>query len=257
MPLLGFGTWQVADEEAEGLVAKAIAAGYRLIDTAALYGNERGVGDALASAAHPIWITTKVWNSDHGYDATLRAADASLDRLGLEAVDLYLVHWPVPAKDLYVDTWRALIALQRAGKALSIGVSNFNPDHLERIEAETGVLPAVNQIEVHPAFQQAELRQYHEAKGIVTQSWGPLGQGTLLHEPVIGRIADKHGCTTAQAIIAWHLALELSVIPKSGNAERIRSNFAAAEVRLDEEDMAAFASLDDANGRVGPNPLTF
>jgi 2,5-diketo-D-gluconate reductase A len=204
-----------------------------------------------------VFLTTKVWNSDHGYDATLRAADASLARLGVDAVDLYLIHWPVPSLDLYVETWRALIALREAGKALSIGVSNFNADHLDRIAEETGVVPAVNQIELHPAFQQTELRAYHSANGILTQSWSPLGQGKLIEDSRIARIVEKHGCTAAQAIIAWHLALGLSVIPKSSNPDRIRANLGALDVKLDEEDMEAIAAMDEAGGRVGPDPLTF
>jgi len=257
MPLLGFGTWQVPDDEASGLVRGAIEAGYALIDTAKIYENERGVGDGVRAAGMSVWITTKLWNTDQGYDLALRAADASLARLGMDAVDLYLVHWPVPKQDLYVESWRALIALREAGKVRSIGVSNFNPEHLDRLESETGVVPAVNQIELHPRFQQQGLRDYHAAKGIVTQSWSPLGQGKTLAEPVIVRIAEKHGCTPAQAIIAWHLALGLSVIPKSANPERIRANVQAIEVRLDEEDMARIAAMDDPHGRVGPDPLRF
>ena len=257
MPLLGFGTWQVPDDEAPALVRGAIEAGYALIDTAMIYENERGVGDGIRAAGTPVWITTKLWNSDQGYDRALRVADESLKRLGMDAVDLYLIHWPAPKQDLYVESWRALIALRDAGKARSIGVSNFNPDHLDRLESETGIIPAVNQIELHPRFQQQRLREYHAAKGIVTQSWSPLGQGKTLAESVIAQIAEKHGCTPAQAIIAWHLALGLSVIPKSANPERIRANFGAIAVRLDEDDMAQIATMDDPNGRVGPDPLRF
>ena len=257
MPLLGYGTWQVPDEDAPGLVREAIEAGYALIDTAKIYENESGVGEAVRAAPGPVWLTTKLWNSDQGYDKALRAADASLARLGMDAVDLYLMHWPVPNQDLYVESWQAMIALRAAGKALSIGVSNFNPDHLDRLEPETGVIPTVNQIELHPRFQQRELREYHHRKGIVTQSWSPLGQGQLLQDPDIGRIAAKHGCTPAQAIIAWHLALGLSVIPKSANPERLRANLRAVEVRLDEDDLASIEGMDDPNGRVGPDPLRF
>lgn len=257
MPLLGYGTWQVPDEDAPALVSGAIEAGYQLIDTARIYENEDGVGEAVRAAAGPVWLTTKLWNSDQGYDGALRAADASLARLGMDAVDLYLIHWPVPSADLYVDSWRALIDLRRAGKARSIGVSNFNADHLDRLEAETGVIPAVNQIELHPRFQQRALREYHQAKGILVQSWSPLGQGNTLQEPTILRIAEKHGCTPAQAVIAWHLALGLSVIPKSSNPERIRANLGALEVMLDGEDMAAIEIMDDPNGRVGPDPMSF
>ena len=257
MPLLGFGTWQVPEEEAPELVRGAIDAGYALIDTAMIYQNERGVAEGIRAAGKPVWITTKLWNSDQGHAEALEAADASLRRLGMEAVDLYLIHWPVPSTDRYVESWRALIALRKAGKARLIGVSNFNVEHLERLERETGVIPTVNQIELHPRFQQRELRDYHSAKGIVTQSWSPLGQGKTLREPVIGRVAEKHGCTPAQAMIAWHLALGLSVIPKSANPERIRANLGALDVRLDEEDMAQIEAMDDSGGRVGPDPLNF
>lgn len=257
MPLLGYGTWQVPDEEAPALVGGAMKAGYQLIDTAKIYENEDGVGEAVRHAEGPVWLTTKLWNSDQGYDSALRAADASLDRLGMDGVDLYLIHWPAPQQDRYVDSWRALIELRRAGKARSIGVSNFNADHLDRLEAETGVIPAVNQIELHPRFQQRALREYHGAKGILTQSWSPLGQGNTLREPAIVGIAEKHGCTPAQAVIAWHLALGLSVIPKTSNPERIRANLGALEVRLDGEDMTVIEAMDDPGGRVGPDPLSF
>lgn len=257
MPLLGYGTWQVTEERAPELVNGAIEAGYRLIDTAMIYENERGVGQGIRKAGQPVWLTTKVWNSDQGQDRALRAADASLGRLGMDAVDLYLIHWPSPKQDLYLETWRALIALRKAGKALSIGVSNFNPDHLDRLEGETGVIPAVNQIELHPRFQQRRLREYHAAKGIVTQSWSPLGQGKTLEEPAIARVAEKHGCTPAQVIIAWHLALGLGVIPRSINVERVRANLGGLQVELDEEDLGTIEAMDDPNGRVGPDPLRF
>jgi 2,5-diketo-D-gluconate reductase A len=256
MPLLGLGTWKMSDEEAPALVRTAIEAGYRLIDTAALYRNERGVGRGVAGA-EGVWITTKVWNSEHGAEKTRRAVRESLDRLGVEAIDLYLIHWPAPRADRYVETWATLIEMREAGLLRSIGVSNFNIDHLERIERETGVIPAVNQIELHPAFQQRELAAYHREKGIVTQSWSPLGQGALLGDPAISRLAEQHGCSPAQLIIAWHLAQGYSVIPKSGDPDRIRANFAAADGRLDEGDMAALAGLDDPSGRTGFDPVQF
>ena len=254
MPLLGFGTWQIPDEEASGLVETAIGAGYRLIDTASIYRNESGVGAGLRAAGEGVWLTTKLWNDEQGADRVRAAAERSLKRLGVEEVDLYLIHWPVPARDLYVETWQALIALREAGLALSIGVSNFNEDHLDRLEAETGVIPAVNQIELHPAFQQRALCDYHARKGILTQSWSPLGQGSLLGDEQLGRIAAKHGRTPAQVVIAWHLDQGFSVIPKSGNPERIRANFEALQVRLDDEDMAEIEAMDDPKGRIGPDP---
>jgi 2,5-diketo-D-gluconate reductase A len=256
MPLLGFGTYQIPDEDAGDLVQTAVAAGYRLIDTASIYRNENGVGAGRRAAGDRFWLTTKLWNEDQGADRVRVAAERSLKRLGVDAVDLYLIHWPRPAADVYVETWRALIELREAGLARSIGVSNFNQDHLDRLEAETGVIPAVNQIELHPGFQQRALSDYHARKGIVTQSWSPLGQGPLLRDERIGRIAAKHGRTPAQVVIAWHLALGFSVIPKSSNPERIRTNFEAVKVRLDEEDLSEIAAMDDPNGRIGPDPLS-
>jgi 2,5-diketo-D-gluconate reductase A len=255
MPLLGLGTWQVPDAQAPVLVRTAVEAGYRLIDTAALYRNERGVGEGLLGATG-IWLTTKLWNSDHGATNARRAVRESLDRLGAP-IDLYLIHWPAPRQDRYVETWAALIELREEGLVRSIGVSNFNVEHLDRIERETGVIPAVNQIELHPAFQQRELAAYHREKAIVSQSWSPLGQGNLLSDPRVLRIARKHGRSPAQLIIAWHLAQGFSVLPKSANPDRLRDNLRAKEVRLDEEDMAAFAAMDDPRGRIGPDPLHF
>ena len=256
MPLLGLGTWQLPDEAAPGLVRAAIDAGYRLIDTAALYGNERGVGEGMRGA-EGVWLTTKVWNNDQGADRARKAARDSLRRLGFEAVDLYLIHWPAPRANRWLETWRTLIDLREEGLLRSIGVSNFTIDQIERLERETGVIPAVNQIELHPAFQQRALADYHRAKGVVTQSWSPLGQGNLLRDPRVASIADKHGRSPAQAIIAWHLAQGFSVIPKSSNPDRARDNLGALEVRLDPEDMAAFAALDDPGGRIGPDPVDF
>lgn len=257
MPLLGFGTWQIPNEEASGLVQTAIGAGYRLIDTASIYRNEAGVGEGMSASGEGVWLTTKLWNDDQGTRQVRTAMEQSLKRLGVGAVDLYLIHWPVPAADRYVETWRALIELREAGLARSIGVSNFYEEHLDRLEAETGVIPAVNQVELHPAFQQRALAEYHAHKGILTQSWSPLGQGQLLQDERIGRVAQKHGRTPAQVIIAWHLAQGFSVIPKSANPERIAANFAASELSLDAEDMAEIAAMDDPGGRVGPDPRLF
>jgi 2,5-diketo-D-gluconate reductase A len=256
MPLLGLGTWQLPDEDAPAFVRTAIEAGYRLIDTAALYRNERGVGEGVAGA-EGVWITTKLWNSEHGAERTRRAVRESLDRLGRGAIDLYLIHWPAPRADGFVETWRTFVELREEGLLRSIGVSNFNIDHLERVQRETGVIPAVNQIELHSAFQQRELTAYHRDKGIVTQSWSPLGQGNALNDARALRLAEKHHCSPAQLIIAWHLAQGFSAIPKSANPERLRDNLRASQLELDDEDLAALAAMDDPHGRVGPDPLSF
>lgn len=259
IPQLGLGVWQVPDAQATDAVTEALAAGYRLIDTAAVYQNERGVGAALAAADVPresLSITTKVWNSDQGYDETLRAMEASLERLGLDYVDLYLIHWPAPSKERYVDTWRALVRLQQEGRARSIGVSNFHVPHLERAIEATGVVPALNQIELHPYLQQRELRAFHAKHGIETESWSPLAQGQIVDDPVIAAIAEKHGKSPAQVVIRWHLDNGLIVIPKSVTPARIRENIDVFGFRLDDEDLAGLAALD-AGRRLGPDPDVF
>lgn len=259
-PQIGLGTWQIPNEVVPAVVETAVQAGYRAIDTAAAYNNETGVGEGLRRAGLPrdeIAVTTKLWNDSHGYDATLRAFDASLARLGLERLDLYLIHWPVPSRGLYVETWKALVELARQGRVRSIGVSNFAIDHLERAIGETAVVPAINQIELHPRFQQHALRAYHTAHGIATQSWSPLGRGALLDDPVLASIAARHGRTPAQVVLRWHLQSGLIVIPKSTHAERLRENMAIRDFVLDDADMAAIAGLDRADGRSGPDPLTF
>ena len=219
IPQLGYGVWQVEDDIAEKVVFQAFQAGFRHIDTAKIYGNESGVGRAIASSglsAEEIFITTKLWNADQGYESTLAAFEESMERLGLETLDLYLIHWLQPKQDKYVDTWKALIELQKRGRVRSIGVSNFTVEGLQRIIDETGVVPAINQVELHPFFSQAGLRDFHASKGILTQAWSPLGQGgELLEDPTIAGIADKHGATPAQVVIAWHLAVGNVVIPKS------------------------------------------
>lgn len=256
MPQLGLGTYRLPDAHAAAVVRDALDIGYRLIDTAALYANERGVGEGVrgsANEADGAFITTKLWNDRQGdVDAAL---GESLALLGLDAVDLYLIHWPAPGDGRYVDAWREMIRLQQAGLVRSIGVSNFEPEHLDAIIGETHVVPAVNQIELHPRFQQQGLRAYHARHHIVTQSWSPLGHGgALLDEPAIGKVARKHGVSPAQAVIAWHLAHGLSVIPKAGDPAHLRENYAALDVSLDADDMAAIDALDDPNGRIGPNP---
>jgi 2,5-diketo-D-gluconate reductase A len=254
MPQFGLGVWQTPADDAARVVTAALDAGYVHVDTAAVYGNETGVGEAVAG--RDVFVTTKLWNNDQGYDEALRAFDESLRRLGRESVDLYLIHWPAPRKDRYVESWRALVRLREEGRAKSIGVSNFNEDHLRRIVDATGVTPAVNQIELHPRFQQHALRQAHEQMGIRTESWSPLGQAQFLDDPTIRAIAQKHGKSAAQVIIRWHLDSGLIVIPKSVRAERIRQNIEVFDFKLDADDMAAIAGLDAPNGRIGADPET-
>ncbi len=260
MPQLGFGVWQVPDDEAESAVATALEAGYRSIDTAAIYGNEEGVGKAVAASGLPredLFITTKLWNSDHGYDATLRAFDTSLEKLGLEYVDLYLIHWPLPTRGTFVETYKAFEEIHAKGRAKAIGVSNFLPQHLERLIAETSVVPAVNQIELHPHLQQHAAREYHAERGIKTEAWSPLGQGKgILEVPAIVAIAQKHNRTPAQIVLRWHLQLGNIVIPKSVTPSRIRENIEVFDFSLDTEDMAAISALNE-DRRIGPDPATF
>lgn len=241
MPQLGLGTWKLPDGQAAGVVRRALDLGYRLIDTAAIYGNERGVGDGVQGSE--AFVTTKLWNDRQGDPAA--ALDESLSLLGLEAVDLYLMHWPVPSQDLYVDAWKAMIELREAGKTRSIGVSNFLPEHLDAIIDATGVTPVLNQIELHPRHQRREERAYHEAHGIVTQSWSPLGQGgDLLRDPAIVAVAEKHRRSAAQVVIAWHLAHGFSVIPKAADPEHMSDNLAALDLTLDADDVAAIDALE-------------
>jgi len=259
IPQLGFGVFQVPPKETEQVVAMALQDGYRHIDTAAAYRNEGAVGQALHASGldrDEIFLTTKCFNDDHGYDKAKRACKASLERLELTHLDLYLIHWPVPAHDLYVETWKAFIELQEEGLVRSIGVSNFEPDHLERLIAETGVTPSINQVELHPYFQQVGLRREHERLGILTEAWSPLGQGLELEDPVIVQIAEAHGKTPAQAIIRWHLQLGNVVIPKSVTPERIKENFDVFGFDLSDEQMEAISALD-AGTRIGPDPNTF
>jgi 2,5-diketo-D-gluconate reductase A len=241
LPQLGLGTWQIPNGDAAAVVETALRIGYTAIDTAAAYDNERGVGEGLRRpgiARESVALTTKLWNSEHGYDRALRAFDASLERLGTGYVDLYLIHWPVASRRLYVETWKALVEIQKQGRARSIGVSNFTREHLDRIADATGVLPAVNQIELHPHFQQTALRAFHAEHGIVTQSWSPLGRGGLLTDGALAALARKHGKTPAQIVLRWHLDSGLIVIPKSVREERLRENFDVLDFALDPEDMA-------------------
>lgn len=259
MPALGFGIWQVPAPAAEVAVAEALRVGYRSIDTAKIYGNEAAVPRAIAQVGvdrKDVFMTTKLWNDAHGFDAALRAFDRSLAELGTEYVDLYLIHWPAPRKDLYVETYKALLRLHEEGRARSIGVSNFGPEHLRRLIDETGAVPAINQIELHPRFAQRELRQVHAELGIVTEAWSPLGQGALLDDDTVLAIANKHARTAAQVLLRWHLQIGNVVIPKSSTASRIRENFQVFDFTLDADDMARLDGMDDRDGRIGPNPYT-
>lgn len=259
MPQLGFGVFQVPDDETTAAVSTALTAGYRSIDTAAIYGNERGVGRALAEsgiARDELFITTKLWNEDQGYDATLTAFDASLEKLGLDHVDLYLIHWPTPARDLYTDTWRAFEKLLADGRTRAIGVSNFQPAHLERLLADTSVVPAVNQVELHPGLQQQELREFHARHGIVTEAWSPLAQGALLKDEAITSIAARHGKSPAQVVLRWHLQTGNVVIPKSVTESRIRENLDVFGFQLSGQDVDAITALDSGM-RTGPDPDAF
>jgi 2,5-diketo-D-gluconate reductase A len=259
MPQLGFGVFLVPPDEVVEPVRVALETGYRLIDTAKLYGNEAGVGRAVADSGLPrdeVFVTTKVWNADHGFDATLAAFDRSLVLLGLDVIDLYLIHWPAPMLDRYVETWRALERLYAEGRARAIGVSNFTIDQLERLRAECDVTPMVNQVELHPGFVQEELRAYHQERGIVTEAWSPLGRGHgLLDDPVVTDLATTHGRTPAQAVLRWHVQLGSVVIPKSVQPQRIRENFDVFGFALTDDEMASLSALPGP-GRVGPDPLT-
>ena len=256
-PQFGFGVWQIDDAAASEAVATAIQSGYRSVDTAAIYGNERGVGQGIARGGVPreeIFLTTKLWNADQGFDTTLRAFDESLKRLGTDYVDLYLIHWPTPARDRYVETWKAFQRLREEGRARSIGVSNFQPAHIERLIAETGVTPAVNQVELHPDFAQRELVAFNSRHRIVSEAWSPLGQGgELLGNPVLRELAGKHGRSVAQIVLRWHIQRGHMVIPKSQTPSRIRENIAIFDFALDDADMQAIAALD-AGHRIGPDP---
>jgi 2,5-diketo-D-gluconate reductase A len=259
IPQVGLGVWQTPDNEAAPAVKAALDAGYRHVDTAAVYENEQGVGEGIRQSGLPrsdIFLTTKLWNTDQGYEQTLKAFEASLKRLGTDYVDLYLIHWPSAHRGLFVDTWKALVTLKEEGRAKSIGVSNFYPEHIEKIVAETGVVPVINQIELHPDFQQRETRAFHEKHKIATQSWSPLGQGKLLGHPVIAEIAQKLGRTPAQVIIRWHIENGLVVIPKSVTPSRIVENFKVFDFKLSAEDLDRLNGLDDAGARIGPDPKT-
>ncbi len=260
IPQLGFGVFRVDPDEAERIVSEALEAGYRHIDTAAVYGNEIGVGKAIAASGIPrdeLFVTTKLWNSDQGTRSAFDAIDLSLEKLGLDRVDLYLIHWPRPDLDKYVESWRALETMKSDGRATSIGVSNFTPSHLDRVIAESDTVPAVDQVELHPTFAQRELRDYAAQKGIAIESWGPLGQGKydLFGMPAVAAAAAELGVTPAQVVLRWHLQNGLIVFPKTTNADRMRQNIDVFGFELDAEQMAALDALDAGN-RVGADPDT-
>ncbi|GHH86121.1 oxidoreductase [Streptomyces sulfonofaciens] len=258
IPQLGFGVFQVEDDRTTAAVLSALEAGYRSIDTAAIYGNEAGVGRALAESGLPreeLFLTTKLWNADQGYDSALRAFDASLAKLGTDHVDLYLIHWPTPARDLYLDTWRALEKLLADGRTRAIGVSNFQPAHLERLLDHSDAVPVLNQVELHPYLQQGRLRAFHAEHGIATEAWSPLAQGSLLEDPALAAIAQRHGRTPAQVVLRWHLQLGNIVIPKSVTPARIRQNIEVFDFTLTGEDIEAITALDRGL-RTGPDPDT-
>jgi 2,5-diketo-D-gluconate reductase A len=259
IPQVGLGVFQTPPDETEQAVATALDAGYRHVDTAAIYGNEAGTGRAIANsgvARDDVFITTKLWNADQGYESTLSAFDASLERLGVDRLDLYLIHWPTPAKNTFVETFKAFAHLHDQGRVSSIGVSNFEPEHLRILIDATGIVPAVNQVELNPRLQQEELREVHARLGIATEAWAPLGQGSLLGDPTVTAVADAHGKTPAQVLIRWHIQLGNIVIPKSVTPERIVSNFDVFDFELAEQDMASISSLGDGT-RLGPDPRTF
>jgi len=260
IPQLGYGVWQVGNDEAVTAVSEALKVGYRHIDTAAIYGNEEGTGKAINEsgiARSDIYLTTKLWNKEQGYESTLKAFDTSLKKLGTDYVDLYLIHWPLPSKDLFMDTWRAFIKIKEEGRAKSIGVSNFQTADLERVLKESDVVPVINQIELHPQFQQDELRLFHSKHDIATEAWSPLGQGTILENPTLKTIAEKHGKSVAQVILRWHIETGNIVIPKSVTPARIKENFEVFDFSLNGTDHDAITKLDKTDGRIGPNPATF
>ncbi|MGI8577841.1 MAG: aldo/keto reductase [Nocardioidaceae bacterium] len=256
IPQVGFGVFLVPPEETRAAVVSALDIGYRHIDTAKLYDNEEAVGEAIADSGidrGDLFVTTKCWNSDQGYDAALGAFDASLAGMGLDYLDLYLIHWPVPSQDLYVETWRAFEQLYTDQRVRAIGVSNFHIPHLSRLLAEANVVPAVNQVEMHPWLQQSELRDFHQRHGIISEAWSPIARGEHLQDPTIVRIADKHHVSAAQVILRWHLDIGNVIVPKSVHPERMANNIDLFGMRLDYDDHEQIAKLDAAE-RVGPDP---
>ncbi|QHC35320.1 aldo/keto reductase [Komagataeibacter xylinus] len=260
IPAIGFGTYPLDNPQAEAAVREALSAGYRLFDTAARYGNESGVGTGLLSfdvGREDIFVTTKLRGAEQGFDSTLRAFEASLERLKMSYIDMYLIHWPLPTKDLYVESWKAMIRLQKEGRVRSIGVSNFLPEHLQRLVDETGVTPAVNQIEMHVDFAQAAQREVDSKLGILTQAWSPLGRGAILKDPTLARVAERHGRTPAQVMLRWVVQTGSVPIPKSAHPERMRANLRVFDFQLTDEDMRDLATLDAPANRTGGDPATY
>lgn len=259
IPRVGLGVFQIAPVETEEVVRLALEAGYRHIDTAAAYDNEEGVGRALSSSSldrDEVFVTTKLWNSQHGRERPKQALGASLERLGFDYVDLFLIHWPVPSRDRYVETWEALLDLQADGLARAVGVSNFLPEHLDRLKEATDVMPPINQVELHPHLRQDELRAYHREHGIVTEAWSPLAKARILDEPILQAIAERHGRTAAQVVLRWHLQLGNVVIPKSITPARIAANLDLFDFELSDDEVEEISSLD-RDRRIGPDPETF
>lgn len=259
IPQLGYGVFQIPPDQTARAVRAALAAGYRSIDTAAVYGNEAGVGEGIREsgiAREDVFVTTKLWNADQGYDTTLAAFDRSMAALGLDQLDLYLIHWPMPSHDRYLGTWRAMEQLHADGRVRAIGVSNFHVAHLTRLLDNADVPPAINQIELHPYLPQAELRAFHAEHGIVTEAWSPLAQGALLAESAITGLAAKYAKTPAQVVLRWHLQLGTVVIPKSVTESRIKENFDVFDFELADDDLLVLAELDNGR-RVGPDPDVF
>lgn len=260
MPQLGLGVWQVSDGEATEVVRTAIKTGYRSIDTAAMYNNEEGVGEGIRRAGIPrerIFVATKIWHDRQGTDSTMKAFEASQTRLGLDYVDLYMIHWPAPKQNTFVETWRAMARLKQYNRVKTLGVCNFKIAHLQRLMDETGIVPAVNQIELHPRFQQNALRDFHAKHGIATEAWAPLGRGAVLDDPVIATLAKAHGRTPAQIVLRWHIENSVIAIPKSSNPARLAENIDIFGFELSDDDMAQIAKMDRANGRIGPDPDSF
>jgi 2,5-diketo-D-gluconate reductase A len=257
MPVIGYGVWQILPESTTtARVLDALAAGYRLVDTAASYGNERGVGDAVREFGRDrVFVTSKLWNPHHGRDATLRAFDATLAALGFDTLDLYLVHWPVPGRGLYAETWQTLVELRDSGRVRSVGVSNFHPEHLDRLEA-SGVVPSVNQVELHPFLQQRDLRDDLRRRGIFAQAWSPLGAGALLQDPAVGEVAAELGVSPAQVVLRWLLDEGVRVLPRSGDPGRIAQNVDLDDVRLEPHHVEVLRGLDRGL-RTGPHPDAF
>lgn len=259
-PLIGLGVMRLPDEDVPAAMRQAAAIGYRSFDTAPVYRNEAGTGRGIRECGLPrseVQLTTKLWNNHHGYDDALRACDASLQRLGLDYIDLYLIHWPVPSQDKYVEAWRALVRLQAEGKVKSIGVSNFLEPHLQRIIDATGVVPAINQIECHPTWQRRALRAEHRRLGIVTEAWSPLGRGGTLADPRVTTLAQRLGVSPARLVLAWLMQQDVVVIPKASSVAHLQDNFDAQSLTLDAEAVATLNALDDPAGSMGPDPMTF